>query len=120
MTPYPTKFFEKEILLLEMEQPQPETMQALQNFLTIWRQDPISQQTLTITTESVLVWNLLDPEQATDITSLIEWLPLQETESIEDSQKEKSKELETTKTERILQDLRQPVKLLLQTSAYSY
>ena len=52
---------------------QQETIQALQNFLTIWRQDPASQHVLEIYPNNhVMLWDITEPEKVIDISKEIE------------------------------------------------
>lgn len=50
----------------------PATKTALQNFLQIWNQDPLAQQTLCIAPQNIFVCDLQDPNKITDITSELE------------------------------------------------
>jgi hypothetical protein len=50
---------------------QPVTIQALQYFLTIWRQDPAAQNNLEICSQSIFLWNPDDPNDTSDITTLV-------------------------------------------------
>jgi hypothetical protein len=50
----------------------PTTKTALQNFLRIWKQDPIAQQTLCIAPLHIFICNPEEPDQITDITIEIE------------------------------------------------
>jgi len=50
---------------------QPITIQALQYFLTIWRQDPAAQNNLEICSSNIFLWNPNDPNDTSDITSLV-------------------------------------------------
>src|SRR5690242_18054970 len=50
---------------------QPITIQALQYFLTIWRQDPAAQNNLEICSSNIFLWNPNDPNNTSDITSLV-------------------------------------------------
>src|SRR5260364_330740 len=46
---------------------QPNTILALQNFLSIWRQDPAIQYFLGISSQNVILWDAQNPEQVIDI-----------------------------------------------------
>ncbi|CAG8646887.1 5225_t:CDS:1 [Ambispora leptoticha] len=50
---------------------QPVTIQALQYFLTIWRQDPAAQNNLEICSQNIFLWNPNDPNDTSDITTLV-------------------------------------------------
>lgn len=45
---------------------------ALQNFLQIWKQDPLAQQTLCISPQNIFICNPEEPDQITDITNELE------------------------------------------------
>lgn len=47
---------------------QPNTILALRNFLSIWRQDPAAQYNLGISSQNVILWNTQNPEQVIDVT----------------------------------------------------
>jgi len=55
---------------------QPNTILALQNFLSIWRQDPAAQYNLGILSQNVILWDDQHPEQVIDITPKEETEPL--------------------------------------------
>ena len=50
---------------------QPETIQALRNFITIWRQDPASQTNMEILPRNIILWNPQDPDHINDITTQV-------------------------------------------------
>ena len=50
----------------------PTTRTALQNFLQIWKQDPLAQQTLYIALQNIFICDLQRPDQITDITIEVE------------------------------------------------
>src|SRR5690349_19189422 len=50
---------------------QPITIQALQYFLTIWRQDPAAQNNLEICSSNIFLWNPNNLNNTSDITSLV-------------------------------------------------
>ena len=70
--------------------------QALQQFLTIWRQDPAAQYNLEICPQSILLWDPENPLDAKDLTSTI-GTP-QETVEVNDY-------LETLFSEKVSKDL---------------
>ena len=45
---------------------------ALQNFLQIWKQDPLAQQTLCIAPQNIFICDPQRPDQITDITIEVE------------------------------------------------
>ena len=47
---------------------QPNTILALRNFLSIWRQDPAAQYHLGISSQNVILWDAQNPEQVIDVT----------------------------------------------------
>src|SRR5260363_330810 len=47
---------------------QPNTILALRNFLSIWRQDPAAQYYLGISNQNVILWDAQNPEQVIDVT----------------------------------------------------
>ena len=47
---------------------QPNTILALQNFLTVWRQDPAAHHNLGISSQNVFIWDNQNPEQVIDVT----------------------------------------------------
>ena len=51
---------------------QPNTIQALQNFITIWRQDPAAQYHLGIFSQNIILWNEQTPDQVINITLQLE------------------------------------------------
>jgi len=57
---------------------QPNTILALRNFLSIWRQDPAAQYNLGIFSQNVILWDDQHPEQVIDITPKEETEPLVE------------------------------------------
>ena len=50
----------------------PTTRAALQNFLQIWKQDPLAQQTLCIAPQNIFICDPQRPDQITDITIELE------------------------------------------------
>src|SRR5205085_3248059 len=50
----------------------PTTRIALQNFLQIWKQDPLAQQTLCIAPQNIFICDPQRPDQITDITMEVE------------------------------------------------
>ena len=50
----------------------PTTRIALQNFLQIWKQDPLAQQTLCIAPQNIFICDPQRPDQITDITIEVE------------------------------------------------
>ena len=48
------------------------TRTALQNFLQIWKQDPLAQQTLCIAPQNIFICDPQRPDQITDITMEVE------------------------------------------------
>lgn len=57
---------------------QPNTILALRNFLSIWRQDPAAQYNLGIFSQNVILWDDQNPEQVIDVTPKEETEPLVE------------------------------------------
>src|SRR6185437_9938789 len=57
---------------------QPNTILALQNFLSIWRQYPAAQYNLGILSQNIILWNDQYPEQVIDVTPKGETEPLVE------------------------------------------
>src|SRR5260363_274469 len=47
---------------------QPNTILALRNFLSIWRQDPAAQYHLGISNQNVILWDAQNPDQVIDVT----------------------------------------------------
>jgi hypothetical protein len=108
--------------------PKPETIIALQNFLAIWRQDPVSQNTLCITPQNTLIWNPQKEEEIVDITDAIQKPPefdinefldieefepsfeiQEETETINDSIEAEETTEESEVITKIINDLKQVV-----------
>ncbi|CAG8714792.1 11918_t:CDS:1, partial [Ambispora leptoticha] len=50
---------------------QPVTIQTLQYFLTIWRRDSATQNNLEICSQSIFLWNPNDPDDTSNITTLV-------------------------------------------------
>src|SRR6185437_16130270 len=57
---------------------QPNTILALRNFLSIWRQDSAAQYNLGIFSQNVILWDDQYPEQVIDVTPKEETEPLVE------------------------------------------
>jgi hypothetical protein len=93
---------------MELPTLQPETLIALNNFLQVWKQDPIASNNLNISPQNVILWNNEEPEKSVDLTPILgnpidlnfdEFLQFEESEVLELSNEnlESTKELETTK-----------------------